>query len=81
MSLDALRQLLTAVHSGVADARAHTDRAKSLLEESRRALVDSQAQAQPWLPPQLAQALDQIDGHHGRLTGIGDLLERYQSRL
>ncbi|WP_199429881.1 hypothetical protein [Qaidamihabitans albus] len=81
MSLDALHQLLTAVHAGVADARAHTDQARSLLEESRRAIVDAQAQAQPWLPPQLAQALAQIDRQHGRLSGIDDLLDRYRSRL
>ncbi|PXY31285.1 hypothetical protein [Prauserella muralis] len=81
MSLDQLRQSLNEVHSGLSDARAHTDRAKELLEEYRRVIVASQAQAQPWLPSQLPQALEQLDGQRDRLTGIGDLLEHYQARL
>ncbi|GAB3506774.1 hypothetical protein [Amycolatopsis cihanbeyliensis] len=81
MSLDELHRLLAAVHSGMADARAHFDRARGLLQESRRAIVDAQAQAQPWLPPQLANAFDQLDTQTGRLDNADELLNRYEARL
>jgi len=50
MSLAELHQLLTAAVAGLADARAHSERATSLLGEARQALVDAQAKADPWLP-------------------------------
>ncbi|WP_216213355.1 hypothetical protein [Amycolatopsis aidingensis] len=81
MSLDELRHLLAAVHGGMDDARAHFDRARGLLQESRRAIVDAQAQAQPWLPPQLAKAFDQLDTQTGRLDNADELLTRYEARL
>lgn len=81
MSLDQLHQLLATVHGRLTDARAHTERARELLEESRRALVDAQAQAQPWLPSQLALALDQVDTYGDRLISADDLLNRYEARL
>ncbi|MFC4002670.1 hypothetical protein ACFS2C_04165 [Prauserella oleivorans] len=81
MSFDQLRQSLAAVHTGLTDARAHTDRAKELLEEYRRVIVEVQAQAEPWVPPQLADALDQIDSEAGRLAGAGELLNHYEARL
>lgn len=81
MSLDQLHQLLATVHGRLTEARAHADRARELLEESRRALVDAQAQAQPWLPPQLALALDQVDTHGERLRSVDDLLNHYEARL
>lgn len=81
MSLDHLRHLLASVHSGLSDARAHLGHAKELLEESRRVLVDAQAQAQPWLPPLLPQALSQLEKQHGSLAGVDDLLNRYQQGL
>jgi hypothetical protein len=79
--LEQLHQLLAAVTAAVADARAHTDQATRLLEQARQAMVDAQAQAQPWLPPQLPQALDQLESHTGKLAGVDGLLERYGARL
>ncbi|MFF5991017.1 hypothetical protein [Prauserella flavalba] len=81
MSFDQLRQSLAEVHSGLSDARAHTDRAKDLLEEYRRVMVDAQVQAQPWLPPQLGRALEQLETDTGRLAGAGELLSNYEARL
>ncbi|MBK1785008.1 hypothetical protein [Prauserella cavernicola] len=81
MSFDQLRQSLAQVHSGLTDARVHTDRAKELLEEYRRALADVQTQAQPWLPPQLPRAFEQLDNDSGRLAGADDLLNHYEARL
>ncbi|SFP69236.1 hypothetical protein SAMN05421810_103118 [Amycolatopsis arida] len=81
MSLEQLHQLLATVRGGLDDARAHASRARGLLEESRRAIVEVQAQAQPWLPPQLAQAFDQLDVNTGKLAGADDLLNRYEARL
>ncbi|ASR38471.1 hypothetical protein BAY61_29610 [Prauserella marina] len=81
MSLDQLRQSLSEVNAGLASARAHADRAKELLEECRRIMVDAQTQAQPWLPTQLPAALDQVESQRARLAGIGDLLDNYQARL
>jgi hypothetical protein len=76
-----LHRLLAAVQGGIADARAHTERAKVLLEESRRAIVDAQAQAQPWVPDQLAQAVELLAAQGIRLNAAGDLLNGYQARL
>ncbi|MGH3520967.1 MAG: hypothetical protein ACRDQ7_27045 [Haloechinothrix sp.] len=81
MSLEALRQLLASVNSRIADARAHCALAKSLLEESRRAIVEPQGKAEPWLPTHLVHALEQIDNQTGRLAGVSELLNRYQARL
>jgi hypothetical protein len=76
-----LHQLLAAVRSRIADARAHTDGAKTLLEEARRAIVDAQAQAKPWAPAQLVQAVEQCDEQATRLNAADDLLNDYQARL
>lgn len=81
MSLDQLRHLLATVRTGLADALAHLDHARGLLEESRRVIIDVQAHAQPWLPAQLPQALSQLESQHGKVAGIDELLTRYQSRL
>jgi hypothetical protein len=79
--LSELHQLLATVTSGIADAHAHLERAKSLLEEGRRAIVDAQAQAQPWVPAQLVQAIDQSDEQSTRLGAADDLLNGYRARL
>lgn len=81
MSVDHLRHLLAATRSGLSDARAHLGQAKELLEESRRVMVDAQAQAQPWLPPLLPHALSQLENQHRKLAGVDDLLNRYQQGL
>ncbi|MEC3975171.1 hypothetical protein [Amycolatopsis sp. H20-H5] len=76
-----LHQLLTAVQSGLADGRTHTERAKSLLEEARRAMVDAQAQADPWLPPELPRIGEELDTLLTRLSAADELVSGYQSRL
>lgn len=81
MSLDQLQQLLATVSEGVDDARAHTNRARELLEEFRHVIVEAQAQARPWLPPQLAHAFELLDSQPGRLAGVTDALERYAAQL
>lgn len=81
MSLESLQHQLRSARTGVTDARAHTGRAKALLEESRRVLTDAQAVAQPWVPPQLAQAIESIERHEVRLAGVDDAIERYAARL
>ena len=81
MSLTELHQLLTAALAGFADGRAHTERATSLLGEARQALVDAQAKADPWLPPQYAQAGEGLDQLLVRLAAAEDLVSGYQSRL
>ena len=81
MSLAELHQLLTAVLTGLADGRAHAERATNLLGEARQALVDAQAKADPWLPPQYAQADEGLDQLLVRLTTADDLVSGYQSRL
>jgi hypothetical protein len=76
-----LHQLLAAVQTGLAAAQAHLGHAKTLLGEARRAIAEAQGQADPWLPPQLAQAVEQIDAQLGKLANAGELLTGYQSRL
>ncbi|WP_276320554.1 hypothetical protein [Amycolatopsis suaedae] len=44
-------------------------------------MVDAQAQADPWLPPQLDQAVEQLKTQQGRLTGVDDLLQAYRATL
>jgi hypothetical protein len=81
MSLAEVHQLLTAVAAGLADARAHAERATSLLGEARQALVDTQAKADPWLPAQYAQADEGLDQLLVRLASADDLVRGYRSRL
>lgn len=81
MSLDRLHQLLATVSEGVDDARAHTDRARELLEEYRRVIVEAQAQARPWLPPQLGHAFELLDSQPARLANVTDALSRYAAKL
>lgn len=81
MSTEQLRQSLTEILGVVADARAHAARAKELLGEFERVVADVQAQAKPWLPPQLSRAVEQLDTQHGRLDGVTELLDSYRSRL
>ncbi|WP_033293030.1 hypothetical protein [Amycolatopsis jejuensis] len=76
-----IHQLLTAARAGVGDGRAHAERAKALLGDARRALVDAQAKADPWLPQQLAQADEALDHLLTRLSAADDLVGGYQSRL
>ncbi|SFW57732.1 hypothetical protein [Amycolatopsis australiensis] len=81
MSLAELQQLLTAAVSGLADARAHSERATGLLGEARQALVDAQAKADPWLPSQYAQAVEGLDQLLVRLSTAEDLVSGYRARL
>ena len=76
-----LHQLLAAVQTGLAAAQAHLTNAKTLLGEGSRAIAEAQGQADPWLPPQLAQAVEQIEAQLGKLANAGELLTGYQSRL
>jgi hypothetical protein len=76
-----LHARLETIQVALADALGHVDRARDLLDESRRAMVDAQAQADPWLPPQLTQATDQLDAHTSRLHGVGELLTGYVATL
>ncbi|WP_020664065.1 hypothetical protein [Amycolatopsis benzoatilytica] len=76
-----IHQLLTAVRAGVGDGRAHAEQARTLLGDARRALVDAQAKADPWLPVQLAQADEELDRLFIRLAAADDLVGGYQSRL
>lgn len=79
--LDELRQLLGAAHTHVDDAHAHAARARELLEQARETLITAQAVAQPWLPSQLPRAVDELDEHTARMTGVRELLNAYQARL
>lgn len=81
MSPEELRGSLTETLGAVADARAYVDRAQELLAESQRIVVDAQAQARPWLPTQLARALEQLDTQRARLHEVNELIDRYQARL
>ena len=81
MTLAELHQLLTAVKSGLADGRAQVERATNLLDEARRALVDVQAKADPWLPPQYAQADEGFNQLLIRLATVDEFITGYQSRL
>jgi hypothetical protein len=79
--LPELHQLLAAVQTGLTEAQAHISQAKTLLDEAIRVIMEAQGQADPWLPPQLAQAVEQIDAQVGKLANAGELLTAYQSRL
>jgi hypothetical protein len=79
--LEELHHLLGAVQTGLTEAQGHFSQAKSHLEEAIRVIMEAQGQADPWLPPQLAQAVEQIDAQIGRLAGTSELLTAYQSRL
>jgi hypothetical protein len=76
-----LHQALAGVLAGLADARQHTGRARELLEESRRAIAEAQAQAVPWLPPQLGRATEQLDQQDVRLATVSELITGYLARL
>jgi hypothetical protein len=76
-----LHQLLAAVQAGLADTQAHLGQAKILLGEARHAIAEPQGQAEPWLPPQLAQAVEQIEAQLTTVANAGALLTEYQSRL
>ncbi|WP_019813884.1 hypothetical protein [Saccharomonospora saliphila] len=81
MSLEELRHGLAETLGGLAEARAHHARARRLLEDYRRVVVDAQAQAQPWLPRELDLAVERLDADQARIDGADDLIHRYQSRL
>jgi hypothetical protein len=72
---------IAGARAGIADAHACTARAKALLEQARQAIADGQAQAQPWLPPQLAQVVDALETQLARFSAADDLLNGYQARL
>ncbi|MFF0146416.1 MULTISPECIES: hypothetical protein [Amycolatopsis] len=76
-----IHQLLTAALAGLGDGRAHAEQARALLVDARRALVDAQAKADPWLPVQLAQADEGLDHVLTRLAAADDLVGGYRSRL
>ncbi|MCU1687335.1 MAG: hypothetical protein JWQ81_8074 [Amycolatopsis sp.] len=76
-----IHQLLAAARAGISDAHAATTRAKLLLEQARQVITDAQAQAQPWLPPQLAQAIEGLETQLARFSTADDLLNGYQARL
>ena len=76
-----IHQLLAAARAGISDAHAATSRAKLLLEQARQVIADAQAQAQPWLPPQLAQAVEELETQLARFSSADDLLNGYQARL
>ncbi|EHY89348.1 hypothetical protein ACWGRK_04420 [Saccharomonospora azurea] len=81
MSLEQVRHLLAGALNSVADAHARSTHAKDLLDDYRRVVVEVQAQAQPWLPAELARAVEQIDANHARLDTVRGLLAEYESRL
>lgn len=87
MSLHELRTSLRAVRSDLTDTAAHAAHAKELLEQYRRALHDVQgaaragASGEPWLPPPLARAFDQLDEHIARLENVETALDQYEARL
>jgi hypothetical protein len=79
--LPELHHLLGAVQTGLTEAQGHFSQAKTLLDEAIRVIIEAQGQADPWLPPQLAQAVEQIEAQVGKLANAGELLTAYQSRL
>ncbi|OLT45379.1 hypothetical protein BJF85_19220 [Saccharomonospora sp. CUA-673] len=86
MSLAELHASLNLVRSSLTDAAAEAARAKELLEEYRRALLDVQSgtaatSGDPWLPAQLPRAFDQIDEHKTQLGGVEQALDQYEARL
>ncbi|SDX16653.1 hypothetical protein SAMN05421504_102520 [Amycolatopsis xylanica] len=79
--IEELHQLLQAVQAGVVEASAHFERAKALLEDATRAIVEAQAKAEPWQPPELAKAIEALDAQLTKMAGVTELLTAYQSRL
>jgi uncharacterized phage infection (PIP) family protein YhgE len=79
--LEELHQSLTAAQAGIANGQASLGQAKELFEEAQRVIRQAQGQAEPWLPSQLAQAIQQIDEQVGKLANASELLTGYQSRL
>ncbi|MDT8910786.1 hypothetical protein [Amycolatopsis sp. PS_44_ISF1] len=79
--LGEIHQLLSAARAGLVAGRAQAERAKSLLGDARQALVDAQAKADPWLPQQLAVAVEGLDHLLTRLAAADELVGGYQSRL
>ncbi|MBB3663195.1 hypothetical protein FB384_002099 [Prauserella sediminis] len=87
MSLHELRASLGVVRSGVTDTAAQAAHARELLEEYRHALLSVQSgtgadtSGQPWLPPPLARAFDQLDEHIAQLGNVESALNQYEARL
>ncbi|WP_040919337.1 hypothetical protein [Saccharomonospora glauca] len=81
MSVEQLRHLLAGVLNAITAAHAHSTKAKELLDDYRRVIVEAQAQARPWLPAELARAVAQIDANHLRLDTVRNLLAEYESRM
>lgn len=87
MSLHELRASLDLVRTGVSDTTAQAAHARELLEEYRHALLRVQSGSgagvagEPWLPPPLARAFDQLDEHLAQLGNVESALNQYETRL
>ncbi|WP_197321825.1 hypothetical protein [Saccharomonospora sp. NB11] len=79
--LEQVRHLLAGTLDSLVDAHAHSTKARQLLDDYRRVVVEVQAKAEPWLPVELDRAVEQIDANHARLDTVRGLLTEYESRL
>ncbi|WP_020668718.1 hypothetical protein [Amycolatopsis nigrescens] len=80
-ALDELHARLAATRVKLAEATEHTNRAVELLTEAEQAFVAAHDQAEPWLPPQLAGALEQTTADVNRLSAADTLLSGYEASL
>jgi hypothetical protein len=80
-SLSELQAQLTVFREKLTEATEHTNRAMELLDEARETIVASYAQAEPWVPPELAVAEERLREDLERLTAAGELIDDYRARL
>lgn len=80
-SLGELHAQLGAFRAKLAEATGHTNLALELLDEARETIVTAFEQAEPWLPPELAQAQERLQADADRLAAADELVSHYQASL
>jgi hypothetical protein len=80
-SLPELQGQLEAFQGKLTEATQHANRAVELLDEAREAIVAGYAQAEPWVPPELALAEERLREDVERLLAAGALIDGYRARL
>ncbi|GHE98856.1 hypothetical protein GCM10017786_34790 [Amycolatopsis deserti] len=80
-SLPELQAQLAAFRAKLAEASEHTNRAVELLDEAREVIVNAHEQADAWVPPELAAAVDRLGKDADRLRAADDLVNTYLARL
>ncbi|WP_019806203.1 hypothetical protein [Saccharomonospora halophila] len=81
MSAEQLRHELGEVLGVLDDVRAHSAAARELLEDYRRVVTEAQARTDPWLPDELARAVEQLDANRARIDGADRMIDLYRSRV